>query len=208
MNNKRGGAGAKIILVLILMIASAIGGAYGYRVLDGKMAVSEAKKEIEAVRLSDYESPESTEVSNLIDAVNKDLETTTTRKDVYERMEDFHSDLAKVQTKAQKDLDAARKEAEEARNQYNNNNRNNNNNTNNNNNNYNDYDDSGSNNYNNDNNNGYNANDSDYNSGNNGNTNSDDSGNSNNSNGNAITNDDGSSNRGGLFGSLLGNGDN
>lgn len=204
MNNKRGGAGAKIILVLILMIASAIGGAYGYRVLDGKMAVSEAKKEIEAVRLSDYESPESTEVSNLIDAVNKDLETTTTRKDVYERMEDFHSDLAKVQTKAQKDLEAARKEAEEARNQYNNNNRNNNNN----NNNYNDYDDSGSNNYNNDNNNGYNANDSDYNSGNNGNTNSDDSGNSNNSNGNAITNDDGSSNRGGLFGSLLGNGDN
>ena len=201
MNNKRGGAGAKIILVLILMIASAIGGAYGYRVLDGKMAVSEAKKEIEAVRLSDYESPESTEVSNLIDAVNKDLETTTTRKDVYERMEDFHSDLAKVQTKAQKDLEAARKEAEEARNQYNNNNRNNNNN-------YNDYDDSGSNNYNNDNNNGYNANDSDYNSGNNGNTNSDDSGNSNNSNGNAITNDDGSSNRGGLFGSLLGNGDN
>ena len=201
MNNKRGGAGAKIILVLILMIASAIGGAYGYRVLDGKMAVSEAKKEIEAVRLSDYESPESTEVSNLIDAVNKDLETTTTRKDVYERMEDFHSDLAKVQTKAQKDLEAARKEAEEARNQYNNNNRNNNNN-------YNDYDDSGSNNYNNDNNNGYNANDSDYNSGNNGNSNSDDSGNSNNSNGNAITNDDGSSNRGGLFGSLLGNGDN
>lgn len=204
MNNKRGGAGAKIILVLILMIASAIGGAYGYRVLDGKMAVSEAKKEIEAVRLSDYESPESTEVSNLIDAVNKDLESTTTRKDVYERMEDFHSDLAKVQTKAQKDLEAARKEAEEARNQYNNNNRNNNNN----NNNYNDYDDSGSNNYNNNNNNGYNANDSDYNSGNNGNTNSDDSGNSNNSNGNAITNDDGSSNRGGLFGSLLGNGDN
>ncbi len=204
MNNKRGGAGAKIILVLILMIASAIGGAYGYRVLDGKMAVSEAKKEIEAVRLSDYESPESTEVSNLIDAVNKDLETTTTRKDVYERMEDFHSDIAKVQTKAQKDLEAARKEAEEARNQYNNNNRNNNNN----NNNYNDYDDSGSNNYNNDNNNGYNANDSDYNSGNNGNSNSDDSDNSNNSNGNAITNDDGSSNRGGLFGSLLGNGDN
>ena len=212
MNNKRGGAGAKIILVLILMIASAVGGAYGYRVLDGKMAVSEAKKEIEAVRLSDYESPESTEVQNLIDTINKDLETTMTRREVYERMEDFHSDLAKIQTKAQKELAAARKEAEDARNQYNNNNNNNSNNRNgnNNNNNYNDYDDSGNNNYNNDNSNGYNSNDSDYNNGNNGNSNSNDGSNSYNSNnnGNAITNDDGSSNRGGLFGSLLGNGDN
>lgn len=201
MNNKKGGVGAKIILVLILMIASAVAGGYGYRVLDGKMAISDAKKDVEAVRVSDYEAPESTEVQGLIDKINKDLETASTRKQVYELMEDFNSDIAKIQTKYQKELEAARKEAEEARNKYNNSDRNNN---------YNDSDDYDG--YN-DNGNGYNSNDSDYNNGN-GNSNNNNSNNSNNNNSNsnsndsnAITNDDGNSGRSGLLGNLLGNDD-
>ena len=59
MNNKRGGVGGKLLLVLILMIASAVGGAYGYSVMDGKMAVSDAKKVIERVNVSDYDSTDS-----------------------------------------------------------------------------------------------------------------------------------------------------
>ena len=47
MNNKKGGFGAKLLLVLILMIASAVGGAYGYRILDGKMASRDALKAVE-----------------------------------------------------------------------------------------------------------------------------------------------------------------
>lgn len=204
MNNKRGGAGAKIILVLILMIASAIGGAYGYRVLDGKMAISDAKKEIESIRITDYDAPENTEVQNIIDKMNKDLENASTRKDVYELMQDFNSDVSKVQTKAQKELEAARKEAEEARKQYNNNNNNNNNSNNSNGNNYNEYNDS------NGNGNGYNSNgnssngsdssSNDYNSGNN----SNDS----NGSGGAITNDDGSSGKSGILSNLLGGNNN
>lgn len=221
MNNKRGGAGAKIILVLILMIASAVGGAYGYRVLDGKLAVREAKNDIEAVRISDYEAPESTEVQALIDNLNKELDNTKTRKQVYELVEDFNSDIAKIQTKAQKELAAARKEAEEARNRYNDNNNNNNINNNNTGNN-------GSGNYNNSDNNGSNADTGDYNNGGNeGNytndnstndtatdTGEDNSMNTNNSssdtgdnNSGAISNDDGSSGRSGLLDSLLGGDD-
>lgn len=201
MNNKKGGVGAKIILVLILMLASAVGGAYAYRVVDGKMAISDAKKDVEAVRISDYEAPESTEVQGLIDTVNKDLETASTRKEVYELMEDFNSDIAKVQTKYQKELEKARKDAEEARNNYNNNNNNNNNNSNNNsnNNNYNDYD---NNNGYNDNSNGYNSNDS-----NNSNSGNGSSGSNSNGSGGAITNDDGDSGRSGLLGNLLGSND-
>lgn len=208
MNNKKGGAGAKIILVLILMIASAIGGAYGYRVLDGKMAVSEAKKEIEAIRISDYDSPESTEVQGMIDNINKDLTGATTRKDVYELMEDFNSDIAKIQTRAQKELEAARREAEEAKNKYNNNNNNNSNNYNGNNNNnnnnydnYDNYDDYDS--YNNGNSNSNNSNGNNSNNNNNNNSNNS----NNNGSGQAITNDDGSSGKGGLLGSLLGTND-
>ena len=44
-----------MLLVLILMIASAIGGAYAYRVLDGKMAVRDAMKAVEKVDISDYD---------------------------------------------------------------------------------------------------------------------------------------------------------
>lgn len=214
MNNKRGGVGAKILIVLILMIASAIGGAYGYRVLDGKMAARDAKKDIEMVRLSDYDTAEAATVQDIIDKTTKDIETAKTRKDVYEIMSDFQADVAKVQTKAQKELEEARREAEEARNSNrNNNNNNNNNNSNNNNynNNGNDYNDDNSYNGNNtDNNSNSGSYDEDYdtnsNSGSSNSNNSSDSG-SNSSGSNAITNDDGTSGRQGLLGSLLGGND-
>ncbi len=201
MNNKRGGVGAKIILVLILMIASAIGGAYGYSILDGKLAVKDARKDVEAVRVSDYDSPESTEIQGYIDQVNKDLETAKSRKEVYEIMEDFNSDVAKVKTKTQKELEEAKRAAEEARN-------NNNNNSNNNNGSNNSYNDNDYNNY-----DGYNSNNNDYNSNNNnnGSNNSGSNSSNSNSNGNAITNDDGTANKpsaGGLLNSLLGGDDN
>ena len=199
MNNKRGGVGAKILLVLILMLASAGGGAYGYSILDGKLAVRDASKDIEMVRVSDYDTEEAATVESLIDDTKKNLETAKTRKDVYEIMENFKEEVGKVKTKTQKELEEAKKEAEEARNSRNNNNNNNNNN--------NSYDSSD----------GYGNNygddyDSNYDSGSNSsgssnNNNSNNSGNSSNGNsngsGNAITNDDGSSGRGGLINSLL-----
>lgn len=122
MNNKKGGFGAKFLLVLILMIASAVGGAYGYRVLDGKMAARDALKAVENVDVSDYDTAEQSIIQGYIDDAKKDLETAKTRKDVYEIISDFVKDVDKVQTKAEKELEAALKEAEEARKQYGNNN--------------------------------------------------------------------------------------
>lgn len=206
MNNKKGGVGAKIILVLILMIASAVGGAYGYRVLDGKLAVRDAQKDIEAIRVTDYDTAEATEVQGLIDNVKKDLETATTRKEVYELMQDFNTNIDKVQTKAEKELEEARREAEEARNRNNNNNNNN------------DYNNNNNNNNNGNNGNGYSDDNGDYDSDSNDNYNNNNNNNNggsdnteevnNNGNDNAITNDDGTSGRTGLFGSLLGGNDN
>ena len=214
MNNKKGGVGAKILLVLILMIASAIGGGYCYRVLDGKMAVRDAQKDIEIIRIADYDTEEANSVQDLIDSTKKDLETASTRKDVYEIMEKFNEDVSKIQTRTQKELAEARKEAEEAKNRnFFNNNSNNNNNSNSNNN----YNSSGS---------SYDENDSEDSSGFGSNNNSttdnyDDSSNStvtddysSNSNsssssgsGSAITNDDGSSGKTGLLNGLLGGSD-
>lgn len=115
MNNKRGGVGGKLLLVLILMIASAVGGAYGYSVMDGKMAVSDAKKVIERINVSDYDSTDSVTVQGYIDQANKDLETAKSRKEVYEIVDKFKEDVSKVMTKNEKELEAARKELEEAR---------------------------------------------------------------------------------------------
>ncbi len=115
MKNKRGGVGGKLLLVLILMIASAVGGAYGYSVLDGKMAVSDAKKVIERVNVSDYDSTDSVTVQGYIDQANKDLETAKSRKEVYDIVDKFKEDISKVMTKNEKELEAARKELEEAR---------------------------------------------------------------------------------------------
>ena len=118
MNNKKGGFGAKFLLVLILMIASAVGGAYGYSILDGKMAARDALKAVENVDVSDYDTAEQTIIQGYIDDAKKDLETAKTRKDVYEIISDFVKDVDKVQTKAQKELEQALKEAEEAKSRY------------------------------------------------------------------------------------------
>ncbi|MBQ3428570.1 MAG: hypothetical protein IJH28_02200 [Mogibacterium sp.] len=121
MNNKKGGFGAKFLLVLILMIASAVGGAYGYRILDGKMASRDALKAVENVDVSDYDTAEQSIIQGYIDEAKKDLETAKTRKEVYEIISDFVKDVDKVQTKAEKELEAALKEAEEAKKRYGNN---------------------------------------------------------------------------------------
>lgn len=179
MNNKKGGFGAKLLLVLILMLASAVGGAYGYRVLDGKMAVSDAKKYVDSIRISDYDSEEAVQVETLIEEMNKNLETAKTRKEAYNLMDSFKEDMGKILTKTEKELEEARRAVSDAqKNNNNNNSNNNNNNSNSNNNNYND------NNYNNDNNS------------NNNNSGGDTSGNS---------NDDSSS--GGILGNIFGNND-
>ena len=129
MNNKKGGFGAKFLLVLILMIASAVGGAYGYRILDGKMASRDALKAVENVDISDYDTAEQSIIQGYIDDAKKDLETAKTRKEVYEIISDFVKDVDKVQTKAEKELEAALKEAEEAKKRYGNNDKDNNSNS-------------------------------------------------------------------------------
>ena len=127
MNNKRGGFGAKLLLVLILMIASAFGGAYGYRVLDGKLASRDALKAVENVDVSDYDSAEQSVIQGYIDEAKKNLETAKTRKEVYDIISDFIGDVDKVQTANEKKLEEALKAAEEAKQKYGNNNNNNNN---------------------------------------------------------------------------------
>jgi hypothetical protein len=126
MNNKKGGFGAKLLLVIILMIASAVGGAYGYRVADGKMASRDALKAVENVDVSDYDTAEQTIIQGYIDDAKKDLETAKTRKEVYEIISGFIADVDKVQTKSEKELEAALKAAEEAKQKYNNQNNGNN----------------------------------------------------------------------------------
>lgn len=127
MINKRGGVGAKILLVLFLMLLAAGGGAYGFSVFDGKMAVRDAQKIIKDVEIGDYDTEEATQVQGYLDNVEKDLATAKSRKEVYEIMEEFREDVSKVKTKTQKELEAARKEAEEARKANQNQNNNNNN---------------------------------------------------------------------------------
>ena len=118
MNNKKGGAGGIVLLVLILMIASAVGGAYAYRVADGKMASKDAMKAVEQVDISDYDTAEQTIIQGYIDKTTKDLETAQTRKEVYEILSEFISDVDKVQTKKEKELAQALKDAEDAKKKY------------------------------------------------------------------------------------------
>ena len=122
MNNKKGGFGAKFVLVLLLMIASAVGGAYAYRIFDGKIAVRDAKEAIADVDVSDYDEPEQVVIQNYIDDATKDLEKVQTRKEVYEILGEFISDVDKVQTKNEKALEEALKAAEEAKKEKENNN--------------------------------------------------------------------------------------
>ena len=126
MNNKKGGFGAKLLLVIILMIASAVGGAYGYRVLDGKMAARDAAKAIENVDITDYDTAEQSEIQGYVDKAKKDIETAKTRKEVYEVITDFIADVEKVPTANEKKLEEALRAAEEAKQKYNNNNSNSN----------------------------------------------------------------------------------
>ena len=128
MNNKKGGFGAKLLLVIILMIASAVGGAYGYRVIDGKLAVRDAMKAVEDVDISDYDTEEQAEIQGYIDSAKKALETAKTRKEVYEVIGEFIADVSKVQTSNEKKLEEALRAAEEAKQRYNNDNNNYNNN--------------------------------------------------------------------------------
>lgn len=118
MNNKKGGFGAKFLLVLLLMIASAVGGAYGYRILDGKLAVRDAMKAVEDVDISDYDSEEQSVIQGYIDDAKKNLDTAKTRKEVYEVIGEFIGDVAKVQTSNEKKLEEALRAAEEAKKQY------------------------------------------------------------------------------------------
>ena len=143
MNNKKGGAGGIVLLVLILMIASAVGGAYAYRVADGKMAARDAMKAVERVDISDYDTAEQTIIQGYIDDTTKDLETAQTRKQVYEILSEFISDVDKVQTKKEKELAQALKDAEDAKKKYEQQNNNNNNNNGNNSQNQNDNNGSG-----------------------------------------------------------------
>ena len=126
MNNKKGGFGAKLLLVLILMIASAVGGAYGFRVFDGKMAARDATKAIENVDITDYDTAEQSEIQGYVDKAKKDIETAKTRKEVYEVITDFIADVEKVPTANEKKLEEALRAAEEAKQKYNNNNSNSN----------------------------------------------------------------------------------
>ena len=128
MNNKRGGIGAKILLVLMLMLLSAGGGAYGYRVLDGKMAVRDAQKVVKDYDIADYDTEEAAQLQVHINNVTKDLETAQTRKEVYDVIDGFKEEAEKIQTKAEKELEAAKREAEEARRANQQNNQNNQNN--------------------------------------------------------------------------------
>ena len=129
MNNRKGGAGGIFLLVLILMIASAVGGAYAYRVADGKMAARDAMKAVEQVDISDYDTAEQTIIQGYIDKTTKDLETAQTRKEVYEILSEFISDVDKVQTKKEKELAQALKDAEDAKKKYENQQNDNNNNS-------------------------------------------------------------------------------
>lgn len=115
MNNKKGGFGAKFLLVILLMLASAVGGAYCYSVVDGKSAARDAMRAVEDVDISDYDTPEQTVIKSYIDDATKDLQNAKTRKEVNEILGDFISDVEKVQTKNEKELEQALKEAEEAK---------------------------------------------------------------------------------------------
>ena len=180
MNNKRGGIGAKILLVLILMLLAAGGGAYGYRIMDGKLAVNDAQKFIKNVDVADYDTEEAAKMQVYIDNINKDLETAQSRKEVYELLDEFKEDTAQLKTKAEKELEAAKREAEEARNANNNNNNNNN------------------------------GNNSNYNNGNSAtdNTNNSNGSTDNGYKNNNLSNAEDGSEDGGLLGNLFGGGDN
>lgn len=115
MNNKKGGFLGKLVLVLILMLASAVGGAYAYRIADGKLAAKDAAKEINnLVDTDDYDSLESGTVSQYIEDALKSLDSAQTREDVYEILIDFKKDIDKIPTTAEKEAQQAAKDAQQS----------------------------------------------------------------------------------------------
>ena len=122
MNNKRGGFGTKLVLILILMLASAIAGAYGYRVLDGKMAIKDATKDVKDVDVADYDTAEATTIQEYINDALEDLEEAKSRQEVYEILTDFEKDVDRVQTKAEKEAAEALANQNSQNNSYNSNN--------------------------------------------------------------------------------------
>lgn len=122
MNNKRGGLGAKLILILVLMLASAVAGGWGYSIIDGKFAAKDAAKEINMIDIDDYDTAEAEEVDNLITEATNKLETVKTRKAVYEILIDFKKDVNKIKTSAEKKAEeaAAQQQSQQNNNSYNN----------------------------------------------------------------------------------------
>lgn len=120
MNNKKGGFLGKLVLVLILMLASAVGGAYAYRIADGKLAAKDATKEINNfVDADDYDSLEAGTVSQCIEDAIKSLDNAQTREDVYEILIDFKKDIDKIPTTAEKEAQQAAKDAQQSQNSQN-----------------------------------------------------------------------------------------
>lgn len=113
--NKRGGIFGKLLFVLLLMIASAVAGAYGYYILDGQMATEEAIKLMEEINIEDYDQTDATKIEDYIDITTKHLEEVKSRKKVYEIMTDFKEKVAKFQTSNEKELAAAKEAAEKAK---------------------------------------------------------------------------------------------
>lgn len=116
MNNKKGGFLGKFILVLILMLASAVGGAYAYRIADGKLAAKDAIKEIHNFDLEDYDTTDSTTIDEYIEDALKDLDTAQSREAVYEILLDFKKDVDRIPTKAEREAEQARQTSEQQQN--------------------------------------------------------------------------------------------
>ena len=116
MNNKKGGFLGKLILVLILMLASAVGGAYAYRIADGKLAAKDAVKEINNFEVEDYDTADSTTIDQYINDALKELDTAQSREAVYEILLDFKKDVDRIPTKAEREAEQARQASEQQNN--------------------------------------------------------------------------------------------
>lgn len=116
MNNKKGGFLGKFILVLILMLASAVGGAYAYRIADGKLAAKDAIKEIHNFDVDDYDAADSASIDEYIEDALKYLDSAKSREDVYEILIDFKKDVDRIPTKAEREAEQAKQASEQQNN--------------------------------------------------------------------------------------------
>lgn len=116
MNNKKGGFLGKFILVLILMLASAVGGAYAYRIADAKLAAKDAIKEIHNFDIDDYDAADSTSINEYIEDALKELDTVKSREAVYDILIDFKKDVDRIPTKSEREAEQARQASEQQNN--------------------------------------------------------------------------------------------